>query len=52
MDEAEHFCTQVAIIDHGKIITQGSPMQLISGNPGCKNLEDVFLNLTNRKLRD
>jgi ABC-2 type transport system ATP-binding protein len=52
MDEAEHFCTQVAIIDHGKIITQGSPMQLISSNRGSENLEDVFLNLTNRKLRD
>ncbi|MBA3704770.1 MAG: ABC transporter ATP-binding protein [Bacteroidetes bacterium] len=52
MDEAEHFCTQVAIIDHGKIITQGSPLNLISGNIGCTNLESVFLKLTNRKLRD
>jgi len=52
MDEAEHFCTQVAIIDNGKIITEGSSKELISGNAGCNNLEDVFLKLTNRKLRD
>lgn len=52
MDEAEHFCTQVAIIDHGKIITEGSPRELIAGNAGCNNLEDMFLKLTNRKLRD
>jgi len=52
MDEAEHFCTQVAIIDHGKIIIEGSPKKLISDNAGCENLESVFLKLTNRALRD
>jgi ABC-2 type transport system ATP-binding protein len=30
MDEAERLCDRVAIIDHGKIIAQGSPAQLIS----------------------
>lgn len=52
MEEAESFCTRVSIIDHGKILTQGTPDELISGNPGSTNLENVFLNLTNRKLRD
>ena len=52
MEEAENFCTYVSIIDHGKIITQGSPGELISKNAGATNLEHVFLNLTNRKLRD
>lgn len=52
MEEAEHFCTQVAIIDNGKIITQGTPQELISYTPNSTNLEQVFLNLTNRKLRD
>jgi ABC-2 type transport system ATP-binding protein len=52
MEEAENFCTYVSIIDHGKIITQGSPGELISKNAGAINLEHVFLNLTNRKLRD
>ena len=52
MEEAEHFCTRVSIIDHGKILTQGTPGELISNNVGSTNLENVFLNLTNRKLRD
>ena len=52
MEEAEHFCTRVSIIDHGKILTQGTPGELISNNAGSTNLENVFLNLTNRKLRD
>lgn len=52
LDEAEHFCTQVAIIDYGKIITQGTPAELITNTIGATNLEQVFLNLTNRKLRD
>ena len=52
MEEAEHFCTRVSIIDHGKILIQGTPGELISNNAGSTNLENVFLNLTNRKLRD
>jgi ABC-2 type transport system ATP-binding protein len=52
MEEAENFCTQVSIIDHGKILIQGTPRELISNNAGSTNLENVFLNLTNRKLRD
>ena len=52
MEEAENFCTRVSIIDHGKILTEGTPSELISKNAGSTNLENVFLNLTNRKLRD
>jgi len=52
MEEAEHFCTRVSIIDQGKILTQGTPAELISNNNGAANLEAVFLNLTKRKLRD
>jgi len=52
MEEAESFCSRVSIIDQGKILTQGTPEQLIANNPGTNNLEQVFLNLTNRKLRD
>ena len=52
MEEAENFCTRVSIIDHGKILTEGTPAELINHNAGSTNLENVFLNLTNRKLRD
>ena len=52
MEEAENFCTRVSIIDQGKILTQGTPKELIAGDTRATNLEQVFLNLTNRKLRD
>ncbi len=52
MEEAETFCTRVSIIDQGKILTQGTPAELINSHPGAPNLETVFLNLTKRKLRD
>lgn len=50
--EAEHFCDTIGIIDAGKIITSGSPKALIEQTPNARDLEDVFLALTNRKLRD
>jgi len=30
MDEAERLCDRVAIVDHGRVIAQGSPQQLIA----------------------
>lgn len=52
MDEAEKFCTHIAIIDMGKIIAEGKPKLLIKDYPTCGNLEDIFLLLTGRSLRD
>jgi ABC-2 type transport system ATP-binding protein len=52
MEEAENFCSQVAIIDYGNIIAGGTPKELIAAHPGCSNLEAVFLKLTKRSLRD
>ncbi|GAA3593206.1 ABC transporter ATP-binding protein [Flavivirga amylovorans] len=52
LNEAEAFCTKVAIIDHGRIITQGPPKSLISDQKNANNLEDVFLALTGHALRD
>jgi len=31
MEEAERLCDRVAVVDHGKIIAQGSPAELIAG---------------------
>ena len=50
MEEAENFCSRVAIIDNGKIIAQGTPKELVSRNPNYRKLEDVFLNLTDIPL--
>lgn len=52
LNEAESFCSKVAIIDHGKLIIQGEPKELINKYEGSHNLEDVFLSLTGKALRD
>lgn len=62
MDEAELLCDRVAVMDNGKIIAVGSPKQLIKDllKRGFKkpqlveqaNLEDVFIDLTGKALRD
>jgi ABC-2 type transport system ATP-binding protein len=54
MEEADRLCQRVAIMDGGHIITMDTPHQLKSqlGSPDKVTLEDVFLSLTGRSLRD
>ncbi len=52
MEEAESLCTNVGIIDGGRIIVEGSPEDLISRESGCSNLEALFIKLTGKQLRD
>ena len=52
MEEVERLCTRVAIMDHGRVLDQGRQEELLVRHPGCDNLEDVFLHLTGRQLRD
>lgn len=62
MDEAEVLCDRIAIMDEGKIIAVGTPKSLIKDllGRGFKkeqhveqaNLEDVFIDLTGKGLRD
>ncbi len=52
MEEAEKYCTRVAIIDRGKIIENGAPVELIQKYRDCNKLEDIFLEITGRSLRD
>jgi ABC-2 type transport system ATP-binding protein len=42
---------RIAIIDHGKIIATGTSKQLAK-QTGTKNLEDAYLELTGRTVRD
>jgi len=51
MEEAEELCDRVGIIDHGKLIELGSPAELRS-KYGAKTLEDVFIQLTGRGIRE
>lgn len=62
MDEAELLCDRIAIMDGGKIVTVSTPKKLIKellGRGFTKeqpveqaNLEDVFIDLTGKGLRD
>ena len=59
MEEAEFLCDRLAIMDHGKIIAEGDPQELILKHapeppvaPMHGNLEDVFLTLTGHDLRE
>lgn len=62
MDEAEELCDRIAIVDSGKIIKIATPDamvdELIAGGfqkekqPKAANLEDVFITLTGKELRN
>ncbi|MDQ5982038.1 MAG: type transport system ATP-binding protein [Patescibacteria group bacterium] len=62
MDEAEILCDRIAVMDNGKIVAIDSPQNLIKAllKRGFKkkqhveqaNLEDVFIDLTGKGLRD
>jgi ABC-2 type transport system ATP-binding protein len=62
MDEAEMLCDRIAVMDQGKIIALDTPKNLIKAllKRGFKkeqhveqaNLEDVFIDLTGKALRD
>ena len=62
MEEAEELCDRVAIMDHGKIVAMDRPAVLVDSllsrgfqkerTENLASLEDVFLDLTGRALRD
>jgi len=59
MEEAEHLCQRIAIMDHGEVVAEGTPQELILAHapeppaaPLHGNLEDVFLALTGHELRE
>jgi ABC-2 type transport system ATP-binding protein len=51
MEEAEELCDRVGIIDHGRLIELGSPSEL-KAKYGARDLEDVFIRLTGRRIRE
>ncbi|HLH01205.1 MAG TPA: ATP-binding cassette domain-containing protein [Bryobacteraceae bacterium] len=51
MDEADRVAQRIAVIDHGKIVAQGSPNEL-KRQTETESLEEAFLALTGSTIRD
>ena len=51
MDEAERVAHRVGVIDHGKLVAQGTP-KAIKEQTGTESLEEAFLALTGSTIRD
>ena len=55
MEEVEAICSRIAIMDNGKVIATGTSEELkkmITDDSSSITLEEVFLTLTGKKLRD
>lgn len=48
LDEADALCDRLLIIDHGRIVAEGTPDELKAGG----TLDDAFLSITGRSLRE
>jgi ABC-2 type transport system ATP-binding protein len=51
MDEADRVAHRVGVIDHGKLVAQGTPQE-IKDQTKTETLEDAFLALTGSTIRD
>ncbi|WP_051309158.1 ABC transporter ATP-binding protein [Desulfogranum japonicum] len=51
LEEIEKLCSRIGVIDHGKMIAMGTPQELLH-NSNHKNLEELFLQLTGKQVRD
>ena len=54
MEEVDSICSRLIIIDEGKIIEQGDKEELKKKykKKGLNNLEEIFLHITGKELRD
>lgn len=51
MDEAYELCERIGIMEKGRILLEGTPSDLLHEHQ-CANLEELFLKLTGKELRD
>jgi ABC-2 type transport system ATP-binding protein len=57
MEEAEQLCDYIVIIDHGKVLREGTLRDLLQappeeGRPRPETLDDLFIQLTGRHLHE
>jgi ABC-2 type transport system ATP-binding protein len=51
MEEAEQHCDRLAVIDHGHLVEQGEPAELLERHH-TESLEDVFISVTGHSIGD
>jgi ABC-2 type transport system ATP-binding protein len=51
MEEAERHCDRLAIMDHGTLVAQGAPADLLVAND-ADTLEDVFVAVTGHAIEE
>jgi len=52
MEEVSQLCQRVVVIDEGREVVSGAVDALLADHPECAHLEDLFLKLTGKQLRD
>lgn len=52
LEEAERICTHIGIMDEGRLIVQGTLSDALDAHDECTNLEQLFLKLTGKRIRD
>jgi ABC-2 type transport system ATP-binding protein len=52
LEEAERICSHLGIIDEGKLMITGTRSEVMEAHPDCENLEQLFLKLTGKNIRD
>jgi ABC-2 type transport system ATP-binding protein len=51
MEEAERHCERLAIMDHGRLVAEGAPSELIAAHD-ADGIEDVFVAVTGRTIEE
>lgn len=51
MEEAEKIADRIAVIDHGKVVAEGSSAEL-KAKTAAASLEDAFISLTGKNIRE
>ena len=52
LEEAENLCSYIVILDEGHVITRGTLNEIRNECDSALKLEDIFLELTGKNLRD
>ncbi|HEY9045183.1 MAG TPA: ABC transporter ATP-binding protein [Ohtaekwangia sp.] len=52
LEEAERICTHLGVIDEGKLIVEGTRPAIMGTHTDCQSLEQLFLKLTGKNIRD